>query len=250
MPLRKYQATSSRDANVYHTGEGFVFVRGGEAGPPIWPPPNPPPPPDPPCPDEGTVISTVLTSDFMYDAGCGPVLIGYTYTDTVADGECGTREETRNQCNVGDFATCNGQIYSSDAQCNVTSRPECPPDMTFIRGVSTDDIYYDAGCGPMTIGYHIVNIVADGNCGEKEDAYDQWNVGDVGTCNGYIYSVDDQGNVTSRPETPPPPPQCDEGYYWDESQGMCVPYQNTNCPTGEHWVEGIGCVPDEQPPPE
>jgi hypothetical protein len=207
----------------------------------------------PECPEEGTVISQRTTGDIMYDAGCGPVQIGYTYETIVADGQCGERVETFNECNVGDFTTCNGYIYSSDLQCNVTSRPEeppppCDPDGTFISQRTVGDVMYDAGCGPIQIGYTYANTLADGSCGTREETFNQCNVGDFTTCNGYIYSSDAECNVTSRPEEPPPPPQCDEGYYWDESLSACVPYQNTNCPTGEHWVEGIGCVPDEPPP--
>jgi hypothetical protein len=216
MPLRKYQAATNRDARVLHTGDGFVFVRGGEAGPPIWPPPPPPPPP--PCPAAGIVIST-QTEDFMYDAGCGPVQIGYTYTDTITDGECGTTTETRNECNVGDFTTCNGFIYSSDAQCNVTSRPEdppCPPDGTYISGPhSTEDYMYDAGCGPIQIGYSYTYTVADGQCGTRESVVNECNVGDFTTCNGLIYTSDAQCNISTRPENedpPPPPPECEDPY--------------------------------------
>jgi hypothetical protein len=91
-------------------------------------------------------------------------------------------------------------ICNCTCDCCNTDPPPCPSDMTFIRAVSTDDLYYDAGCGEWTIGQYIVNIVADGNCGEKEDSYYQYSVGEIGRCNGNIYYVDGDGNVTSEPE--------------------------------------------------
>jgi hypothetical protein len=162
MVLRKYQAASNKDSQVIFTN-GFALLRGSTSLPPN--PPPPPPcespllhageegwsydgchwtyePPPPPCDPDGTIISGPhSTEDVMYDAGCGPVQIGYAHTYIVADGNCGTREETINVCSVGDFATCNGNIYSSDAQCNVTSRPEdeppppCDPGYHYVEGV-------------------------------------------------------------------------------------------------------------------
>jgi hypothetical protein len=220
----------------------------------------------PACPDEGTVISQRTTGDIMYDAGCGPVQIGYTYETIVADGQCGERVETFNECNVGDFTTCNGMVYSSDLQCNVTSRPECSADGTVISQRTTGDVMYDAGCGPVQIGYTYETIVADGQCGERVETHSECSVGDFTTCNGYIYSSDSECNVTSRPEEPPPP-ECPEGYYWDGTSCVpnnppppdcgagyywngteCVP-ENTNCGEGYYW-DGTQCVPNNPPPPD
>ena len=196
MPLRKYQAASNKDERVVSTGDGHTFIRGRSDGTSLEPP----------------IFTISATEGEEVSASISGEHPNWHIELVLRRGEKGDKGDTGDTGPQGPAGVCDC--------CD----PECPPDMTFIRGVSTDDIYYDAGCGPWTIGYHIVNIVADGNCGEKEDAYDQWNVGDVGTCNGYIYSVDGSGNVTSRPEGGGEGggggegTTCPEGYYWD---GTC-----------------------------
>lgn len=120
-------------------------------------------------------------------------------------------------------------VCNCTCDCCNPDPPPCPPDGTVISAqINRSDIYYDAGCGPMTIGYDIVDLVADGNCGSREYQYQQWNTGFVGYCNGYNYYVDSQGNVTSEwadgGSNGGNPPTCPTGYHPDEF-GNCVPDQ-------------------------
>lgn len=190
MPLRKYQATSSRDANVYHTGDGFVFVRGGEAGPPIWPPPNPPPPPPPP----------ECTGGRVWNGSACECPHGLIWNGSACVEPCGPNSHWDP---IFGSCVCDEGYHLEGGSCVPDSPPPppCPPDGTIISGPFwVQDLTYDAGCGSWTIGSQSQATVADGNCGTREETYNNYNVGTIGTCYGNVYSVDSSGNVTSVPE--------------------------------------------------
>lgn len=83
--------------------------------------------------------------------------------------------------------------------------PLCDPADTLVNENATEPITYDAGCGEWTIGTLTYNVYADGNCSFYDQSlYSTYNEGDIGTCNGNIYTVDSTGNVTSRPDCQDP----------------------------------------------
>lgn len=189
MALRKYQAASNKDERVISTGDGHTFIKGRSTSTSLEPP----------------VFTISATEGEEVSASISGEHPNWHIELVLRRGEKGDTGDTGPQGPAGVCDCCD---------------PECPPAGTVLE-VSPDrtDIYYDAGCGTWTIGYDRSRLVADGNCGQTSETYQEWNVGDVGTCNGYIYSVDGSGNVTSRPEgggggggggmT------CPEGYYWD-----------------------------------
>jgi hypothetical protein len=224
-----------------------------------------------PCVPMDEQVGDAATSPLTYNAGCGDWTIGTRSVATLSNGDCTTREETTDTYNAGDIGSCNGSIYSVDSTGNVTSRPDCPSSGTDL-GVdpnnSCDNLYadgmcgtyassngscgggcsssgeqtgssgpydlmYDAGCGSVQIGYYYMRSYTDGNCGEYTQQENSSTPGDFTTCNGYIYSVDDQGNVSSRQE----PQECPSGgslAYTDECNNY---YHDGNC---GYYSEGNG----------
>jgi len=215
MALRKYQAYSNQDDRLVSTGDGFQMVRGrslsSETEPPVFTI----------SATEGEEVSATITGEHP----------NWHIELVLRRGEKGDTGSVGPQGPQGPAGVCD---------CDCCNDPECPPAGTVIS-VSPDrvDIYYDAGCGQWTIGYDRTRMIADGNCGQNEETYQEWNTGDIGTCNGYIYSVDSSGNVTSRPEN-----QCPEGYYWNGIS--CEPINNGGngqCPAGYYW-DGTSCQPE------
>jgi hypothetical protein len=267
------------------------------------------------CPTSGSEVSRGGNEDYMYDAGCGSLQIGYYQVVTANDGNCGTYTYNDYTCTPGDFTTCNGNIYTVDAEGNVTSRPDCedPELHTGESGWSYDgcnwsysepcpssgtdlgvdpndscnnvyadgtcgtytssngscdnncdssgtfqsqegpyDLMYDAGCGSVQIGYYYNVTYADGSCGSYTSQENTSSPGDFTTCNGYIYSVDASGNVSSRQEENNCPSsgsfdhsdECNN-YYADgncgtysESNGMC----GGGCPSNGDYAYSDGCI--------
>ncbi len=202
MPLRKYSAARSEDDTTH--SEGFVIPkkRGGET-----------PPSEAPSFTISVSTGAAGSEASAYITGTHP---DWHISLVIPRGDKGDTGNTGPQGPQGPAGVCN---------CDCCD-PDCPPAGTVITPqLIREDIYYNSDCGPMTKGYRLVDIVADGNCGQQEYEYFQWNVGDIGYCGGYIYSVDNSGNVTSRPDgsgnTGGGSGQCAEGYYWNGTE--CVP---------------------------
>ena len=148
---------------------------------------------EPPGCDAAGELSRGPTQDYMYETPCGSHQLGYYNLVLYADGDCGTYEANDYDItSVGDFTTCEGTIYSVDAEGVVTTRPEddgCDASGTNL-GVdpndSCNDVFADGMCGTYTssngscdgpdcdpqgtdLGVDsndaCQNIYADGNCG-------------------------------------------------------------------------------------
>jgi hypothetical protein len=203
MPLRKYSAARSDDDTTH--SEGFVTPKkrtdaNPEAEPPVF-----------------TISATTGAAGSNASASISGTHPNWHISITIPRGDKGDAGNVGPQGPQGPSGVCN---------CDCCD-PDCPPAGTVITPqIVREDIYHYTNCSPMTKGYRLVDIVADGNCGQQEYEYFQWNVGDIGICDGYIYSVDGSGNVTSR---------------WDDSGGGGG---GGTCPTGYHW-DGFNCVPDD-----
>jgi hypothetical protein len=200
MALRKYSAVRGTEAT--HSSDGFTVPRNSEQGglqPPAF-----------------TISATEGESASATISGTYPNFHISLVLPRGEDGDDGIDGTD------GVDGVCN-------CDCDCCDDPDCPPAGTVITPqYIREDVYHYTSCSPMTKGYRLVDIVADGNCGQQEgQEYFQWNVGDIGSCEGYIYSVDGSGNVTSR---------------WDDGGGGGT--GPITCPTGYH-DDGFGnCVPD------
>lgn len=205
-------------------------------------------PKEPSCPSSGTNLGTD-PSDSCYDL--------------IADGACGSYQSWNgscdNNCDVAgtDYGpdpnnSCDN-LYA-DGNCGTYSSSNgscCDPSGTFQYSEAPTDVTYDAGCGIWTIGYSVKSIYADGNCSTYEQIDTTYNVGDIGECNGYIYSVDAAGNISTRDV----PPSCDPSgtdYGVDPNDscnniyadGNCGTYTSANgscCAPSGQWVSSDGC---------
>ena len=188
----------------------------------------------PNCPSSGEMVDST-NQDVTYNgSGCGTWTIGVSWTSTYTDGNCGTYTNSGTTYNVGDIGTCNGYIYSVDSEGYVSSRPDCPAQDTVLDSGTPSDITYETPCGTYTIGYSSQHTYADGACGSYQASGNTYNVGDFTTCNGYIYSVDSNGNVESRPE-----PTCPPNGEWINGDDCYDYYHDGNC--GSYSVDNGNC---------
>ena len=127
--------------------------------------------------DPAAEISRGPTQDYMYETPCGSHQLGYYNVVLYADGNCFTYEANDYDItSVGDFTTCEGTIYSVDAEGVVTTRPDCEDSALHVDGQdgwtydgchwSYDDGCDDEGTNLGTDPNDSCNdVYADGNCG-------------------------------------------------------------------------------------
>jgi hypothetical protein len=188
------------------------------------------------CTASGEMVDST-NDDVTYNgSGCGTWTIGVDWSSTYTDGNCGTYTDSGRTYNVGDIGSCNGYIYSVDADGNISQRPDCPASGDLISEGEPTDVTHTNNCGTYTIGYTLTNTYADGNCGSYTSGTGGYNAGDFSTCEDLIYSVDSSGVVSTRPVPTCPPngewiygDNCNN-YYHD---GVCGSYSvgtgNSGC---------------------
>ena len=132
---------------------------------------------DSPGCDPAAEMSRGPTQDYMYETPCGSHQLGYYNVVLYADGNCFTYEANDYDItSVGDFTTCEGEIYSVDAEGVVTIRPDCEDSALHVDGQdgwtydgchwSYDDGCDDEGTNLGTDPNDSCNdVYADGNCG-------------------------------------------------------------------------------------
>jgi hypothetical protein len=136
---------------------------------------------------------------YVIDFGCGEWNTGNRLHKVYANGTGGIYETNLNtfvpiNTHLGVCETTNyyadgaGGYYVECAGAGAVISSDGPYDIT----------WNETACGDFIIGSYYNNEVTDGNCGSYTEAFNSYNVGDVGTCDGLIYSVDEAGLVTSR----------------------------------------------------
>ena len=167
----------------------------------------------PECEPADTLVNEDATEPIILQTACGDWSFGTTTYDVFADGNCSYYEVTKNNSYdaAGTFlGKCGDYCYTTNGgpEPDMTT---CVPENEQVGDATTSPLTYDAGCGVWEIGTRSVATISNGDCTTREETTDTYNAGDIGTCNGYIYSVDSVGAVTSREDNPPPPPCADAG---------------------------------------
>ena len=159
-----------------------------------------------PCDPADTLVNDMGDEPIFANVGCGDWEVGRLYYSVYADGNCSYYSVT-----TGDSYTPSGQLlgkcgdncYFTSGTGTPTSEPSVAEGQQIGEPV-TSALTYDAGCGTWDIGTRSVVTLSNGDCTTREETTDTYNAGDIGTCSGYIYSVDSVGAVTSREDNTNP----------------------------------------------
>jgi hypothetical protein len=187
----------------------------------------------PNCPSSGEMVGST-NEDVTYSNECGTYTIGVSWSSTYADGSCGTYMESGTTYNVGSIGECNGYDYVVNEDGSVTSSQNCDPSGTISDYGTPSDLTYETPCGTYTIGTTSQYTYADGMCGSYQSVNNTYNSGDFTSCNGYIYSVDSEGAVTTRDE-----PYCPPSGEWISSDDCNNYYTDGNC--GSYSMDNGNC---------
>jgi len=161
-----------------------------------------------PCDPADTLVNDMGNDPIFANVGCGDWEVGRLYYSVYADGNCSFYSVTTSDSYTPSgqlLGKCGDNCYFTSGTGTPTSEPSSQAGQQ-IGDATTSPLEYEVGCGTWTIGTRSVVTLSNGDCTTREETTDTYNEGDIGTCNGYIYSVDSVGAVTSRPDNPPPCP--------------------------------------------